>query len=271
MDGSLESLIGLYQFTTGRLLFGISQVRAAAQAQGFTELVKHCDVTLAHAEATRELERRWAGEPADTGTNPEAQRIDALVDGCLGAIRDHAVAQTKSAPPDDPIHEQVDSFVKTVFPGRNVHAVTSLAYVEELAAVDDIVKLLQGDLAPAVKDLGLGRLAKRLADLAQQYREALEAPPESLVQWGRVRAARAEGQGLLLEAVAIILGKHHQRTPEGTEQRLSLLRPILKQNDQIGDYLRARRAVHDVDPTTGQDTPGAPGSGEGPVPAKGGE
>lgn len=273
MDGSLESLINLYVFTTGRLIFGIGQVRAAAAAQSFTALVKHCDMTLAHARATREMERRWAGEPADTGTNPEAQRIDVLVDGALGAIRDHAMAQTRGAASDDPIHDEVAAFVKTLFP-TTVHAVTSLPYVEELAAVDDIVKLLKGSLAAKVKDFGLSRLAKRLEGLADQYRDALDAAPTSLMPWDKVRAARAEGQGLLLETVAIILGKHHERTAAGTAERVALLGPILKQNDQIGQYLRARRAVSDVDPSTGKDTPGAPGGATeadgaaAPTPAK---
>jgi len=268
MDGSLESLFNVYQFTTGRLLFGIAQVRSAAQEQGFTELVKHCDLTIAHARATRDLERRWSGAPADPGANPVAQRLDVLVDGALGAIRDHAVAQTRGAPPDDPIHQEVTTFVKAIFP-ISVHAVTSLPYVEELAAVDDIVKLFKGTLAPSVKELGLNRLAKRLADLAEQYRDALTAAPESVVQWGQVRAARAEGQGLLLETVAILLGKHHKRTAEGTEQRLALLGPILKQNEAIGHYLRARRAVGDVDPATGKDAPDTAGSADGPEGEKG--
>jgi hypothetical protein len=59
MDGSLESVINLYVCTTGRLIFGIAQVRAAAHAQSFTALVKHCDMTLAHARAARASFSRW--------------------------------------------------------------------------------------------------------------------------------------------------------------------------------------------------------------------
>lgn len=268
MDGSLEPLFNLYVFTTGRLLFGLAQVRAAALAQGFTKLVSHCDLAIAHGHSTRELERRWAGEPANGGTNPIAQRIDALVDGTLGAIRDHAVAQTRGADPGDPIHDQVAAFVKALFP-VSVHAVTSLQYIDELAAVDDIVELLNGKLAQSVDQLGLGRLTKRLADLAEQYRDALGAPPTTQVQWDHVRAARAEGQGLLLETVAVIVGKHHQRTAEGTALRLELLGPILKQNEAIGQYLRARRAVRDVDPASGKDTTDTPASVEAPQGSKG--
>jgi hypothetical protein len=70
--------------------------------------------------------------------------------------------------------------------------------------------------------------------------------------------------GLLLEAVAIILGKHHKRTSEGTAQRLSLLGPILKQDEAIRQYMRVRRAVADVNPETGEDESGTPGGAEGP-------
>ncbi|WP_437568490.1 hypothetical protein [Sorangium sp. So ce542] len=264
MDATLESIFNLYVFTTGRRLFALRQVRALAKEQRFTELVKHCDAALEHDLATRALERRWAGEPAATGANPAAQRIDVLVDRTLGAIRDHVVAQTQGAAPDDPIHKEVAAFLRPIFP-VSVQAITSLPYVDELAAVDDIVALLKGELAPAVREFGLGRLVTRLADLAVQYRDALEAPPPSLIDWGRVRAARAEGQGLLLEAIAIILGKHHERTREGTAARLALLAPILQQNEAIGQYLRSRRAIADVNPETGEDEPAAPAPAVAPA------
>jgi hypothetical protein len=252
MDGSLESLIKLYVFPTGRRLFALQQVLKLALAQGFGELTAHCQAAIQHDQATLVIERRYAGEPAAPGTNPAAQRLDALVDRTLTAIRDHAVAQTEGAPESDPVHAEVAGFLKVVYP-TGVSAITSLGYVEELAAVDQIVGLFQGDLAASVTSLGLDRLATRLADLAGQYREALEAPPPSLITYGKVREARAEGQGLLLEAVAIILGKHHKRTAEGTADRLTLLAPILKQDEAIGAYLRSRRGAPDVDPETGED------------------
>ena len=70
MDATLEWIFNLYVFTTGRRLFALRQVRAIAKEQRFTELVKHCDTAVEHDLATRELERRWAGEPAATGANP---------------------------------------------------------------------------------------------------------------------------------------------------------------------------------------------------------
>ncbi|WP_437761448.1 hypothetical protein WMF27_04705 [Sorangium sp. So ce281] len=166
--------------------------------------MKHCEAAIEHDLATRAIERRWAGEPLATGANPAAQRIDVLVDRTLGAIRDHVVAQTQGAAPDDPIHEEVAAFLKPIFP-VSVQAITSLPYLDELAAVDDIVALLKGELALAVKEFGLGRLVTRLA-------------------------------------------------------------PILQQDEAIGHYLRARRAIADVNPETGEDEP-APTPAAPPSPA----
>ncbi|MCC6556085.1 MAG: hypothetical protein IT372_24250 [Polyangiaceae bacterium] len=268
MDGSLESLFSFYVFTTGRRLFALRQVRAAAQAEGFTALAEHCGAAIEHDIATQAIERRWAGEPMSADTNPEAQRIDVLVDRTLGGIRDHAVAQTVGAPDSDPIHASVADFLKKVFPTGSVRDITTLSYVDELEAVDGIVRMFEGELAGLVEELNLGRLAERLAKLAVDYRAALESPPQSLIDWGRVRAARAEGQGLLLEAVALIVGKHHARTPEGTAARLALLGPILRQNEAIGVSLRARRTPTDVNPETGEEQPNSPGAAEGPGTAK---
>jgi hypothetical protein len=147
MDGSLESILNLYQFPTGRRLFALKLVRAAAEHENFDKLVKHCDNAITHDVATQTLERRWAGESISSDANPDAQRIDILVDRTLGAIRDHAVAQAAGAPENDAIHAIVAVFLKKVFP-TNVHAITTLPFVEELEAVDAIVKLFQDELAP---------------------------------------------------------------------------------------------------------------------------
>ena len=58
MNGSLESLLNLYVFTTGRGLFAMRGVRKLAQAESFTALVAHCDAAISKITSTRELERR---------------------------------------------------------------------------------------------------------------------------------------------------------------------------------------------------------------------
>ena len=262
MNSSLSALFDIYVFPTGRRLFALGKVAAVAKAQGFPELAKHCSSAISHDRACLALERRWEGMVAASrgkgapkvvvaGAPPDAASVDPLVDNTLTAIRDHAVSQTAGAAAEDPIHATVAAFLKAIYPA-GVHEVTKLPFVMELAAVDAIVGLLQSkEHAPVVVELGLGRLAKRLADLAGVYRAAIDAPDESTLVFGDVRAARIEGQDLLLEAMAMVLGKYHGKTAADVAARADLLGPILAQNEAIGAAMKARRAVVDVNPETG--------------------
>lgn len=267
MDISLSALIQLYQFPTGRRLFASRRVAARAETAGFTELKQHCDAAIAQDKECQALEHRWASIASTPGKRQpspaDARPTDALVDRTLTAIRNHAEEQRAGAAPDDPIHAMVVGFLGQIFPA-GLQKVTRLPYIEELEAVDGIVaKLKSKELAPVVKDLGLERLRDRLADLAVQYRTVLEkADPETLA-FGKVRAARAEGQDMLLEAVAIILGKHHGKGAADVAARAELLAPILEQNEAIGALIRSRRSVTDVHEQTGAEEPEGTGAGGG--------
>ena len=275
MNTSLSALISLYVFPTGRRLFALGQVAARAKSHDFPELAKHCSAAITHDRECLSLERRWEGSVAESrgkaapappaaGGPPNAADVDPLVDRTLTAIRDHAVSQTAGAAPSDPIHATVAAFLKEIFPA-GVGEVTKLVYVEELAAVDIIVGLLQSkDLSAVVKDLGLGRLVKRLVDLAVVYRASLLAQPAGTLTFGDVRAARIKGQDLLLEAVAMVIGKHHSSSPDDVTARNDLLGPILDQNDAIGVALKGRRSVGDVNPETGAADPSVPATPEVP-------
>lgn len=281
MDSSLSAIFKLYVFPTGRRLFALAQLMSRAKDRDFPELVKHCSGALAHDRGCLALERRWAGLVAESkGKAPtvpvaddglDATQIDPLVDNTLTAIRDHAISQTAGASPDDPIHATVSGLLREIYP-TGVQNVTSLAFVLELAAVDDILAKLQGkELAPVVKELGLGRLVKRLAELAERYRAALAAPAPETLEFGNVRAARAKGQDLLLEAIALVLGRHHSSSPDDVAGRADLLGPILEQNAEIAAAFRGRRTIVDVNPETGQLDPKAPGDAAPAEPTSPGE
>lgn len=267
METSLSAIFDFYVFPTGRRLFALGQVAKRAKAAGHGDLAKHCNAAIAEDRKCLALERRWAGvvaeakgkapaAPAPSGA-PDPAKIDPLVDRTLTAIRDHAEAQRAGAPIDDSIHATVVGFLKTVFPS-GVSDVTSLPYVEELAAVDDILGKLGGaELAPVVEELGLQRLVKRLAGVTEQYRAALHAPAPETLMFGNVRRARAEGQERLLQTIALIAGKHFQSTPADVAARANLLGPIMEQNDAIGAAMRGRSTVQDVNPETGEPDPNA--------------
>lgn len=81
---------------------------------------------------------------------------------------------------------------------------------------------------------------------------ALEAPESEALSFGTVRATKAQGQEYLLQAVALILGRHYRNTKADVAARQSLLGPILKQNEAIRQYLRVRRASRTSIPRRGR-------------------
>ena len=260
MDSTLSTLIPLYSLSTGRRLIAFRQLRTLTQTPtyAFPTLEAHLTEALAHDDTTRTMERRYA----TTTTTPtkaltEARRVDILVDRTLTALRDTAVSQASGAEEGDPIIATAEDFVRKAFP-KGVADMTSLAYPEELSAVEGILVAFKAELAPAVAELGLTRLAKRLASLAIDYRIAIDAPEPEVVRFGDLRAARARGQQFLVEATAQIIGKYWRSTPEDIAARAALLAPILKQNEAVRQALRAHRTPEDVNPDTGEAVPTAP-------------
>lgn len=260
MDMTLAALLNFYIFSTGRRLYAMMQVRKAAAAAGFDALVSHCDVAIAHDRQAHDIEARWLGQRPEGQYSPEARQIDIVVDATLTALRDGIDAAARTSAPGDALGEAAVKLGKELFP-TNVVDIITLSYVEELAEVNRILGRLQSvDWAQVVEALGLSRHAARLADLAQQYSAAIEASPGGKVSFGEVKDARGRGQALMLKAVAMILGRHPSDEPADLAGRAALLGPIMKQNEAIRGYLRARRAVQDVNPETGEVEPEAGGS-----------
>lgn len=251
MEAALHDFLTLHQFPTGRRLYALREVRHAAVEMGFGELVHHIDKAMAHDRETRELELRHTGRASGHRRSSAAQKIDLLVDETLVGLRDLAVAQTRGARPGDPIHGQVDELLRRIFPS-GLFALTAMPYMDELAAVDDIVVKLRGPLAEISANLGMARLTERLGMLADEYRTALSHDSDE-VELGKVRAARVKGQAHLLEAVALVLGAYYQSSDsDHASARTALLRPIIEQNQSIEAYVRAHRPVRDIDPDSGE-------------------
>jgi len=268
MDATLGSLLSFYAFSTGRRLFATQEVKKIAEAQGLAALGAHCGAAIAHDQATRDLEARWASDKEASQYSPEARQIDILVDTALGALRDSIDADARDAAPGDALGEAAAKLQKAAFPS-GVAAVTTLSFVDELAEVQRIIALLQAaEWSGVVQQIGLGRRLSRLVELENVYQAAI-AQPSKTVTFDQVKQARAKGQSLLLQAVAMILGQYPSDATADVEARRRLLEPIFRQNEAIRGYLRARRAIEDVDPATGQvegtpaPTPGGGDSGGG--------
>lgn len=125
--------------------------------------------------------------------------------------------------------------------------------MEQLVLLEDMVRRLQGPLAPAAQALGLTRLAERLARLTREYRAALESKDRaSKLRFADVSAARAQGQAYLLEIMAVILGAFPgSDDPAHIEARGALLGPVLEQNEAMRTYQRARGSRRKAAPAAG--------------------
>jgi hypothetical protein len=215
----------------------------------------HVGKAIKHGAATRALENQFAaGKAVPKGSNVVA--VDLLVDRTVVAIRDGAQTEI-DAGGDDDFGKRARKLLVDCFP-RGVQAVTQATFVDELSAVQGILAQLQGPHKETVKDLGLTRYATRLTKLAKDYEAALKATPEKGVDYSQVRAARQRAHEFLLEAVAMVVGRYPLTTDKHVAARQKLLGPILQQNAAISVYLRSRRTVEDVDPTTGETQPTTP-------------
>lgn len=251
MPTFLASLLTFYAFSTGRRLFALQEVKKLAVADGFTILASHCDIAIEHDLATRVTEARWAGRKTGAQYSPLAKQLDVSIDTAISALHDGLESEAKNSAPDDPLGQQAETLRQTLYP-NGVAGVTALNYIDELAEVERILRTVKSaEWAPVITTLGLSRRVARIETLEPQYRSAV-ADPANTLAFVEVKAARSRGQSLMLQAVAIILGKYPSDSDADLAARGKLLAPILRQNDAIRDYLRARRPVVDINPDTGE-------------------
>lgn len=217
MSSSLQDLFNLYVFSTGRRMFALRQIKPIATEADHRALLIVVNKALEHDARTLRLETAWQASGYDADPQ-RVKKIDAKVDRTLTAMRDAAAAQALAAEPGDALYETVHEFMLAIFPA-GLQAVTSLPYVEELAAVEMIIKQLKGPFERHVRELGLGRLLERLSSLTVEYRAAQEEKPKSEISFGDVRAARALGQEYLLQVVAVIVGTHFSGTTDHARNR----------------------------------------------------
>jgi hypothetical protein len=264
MDETLSTLLNLYVFTVGRRIFAMSKVLEAAKAEKFSPLVTHCEGALAHDRDTRALEAKWSGKANVTNGSAALRDTDIATDNCLSAIRDAIDSQLRVVKPNDPLAKSGAALLIELYP-TGVGTITSLPYVEELNEVERVLEVLKSKAwKKTVSELALSRHVALLEELAATYKAKLNTPAEKIATFAEVREARQKGQRLMLQAVAMIVGKHPFDTPEDVASRSALLTPILNQNEAIRQYLRSRRAVQDVNPETGEVDPNAPSKDEKP-------
>lgn len=259
-----KNLIKLVRFTTGRRIFTMRQVRRAAVALNVPELIDHIDRSIAHDREVLRLETGWRSRRQSRRQHdPEARRIDIRVDHAVTGIRDVAQMYVRTASMGDPVHSAATRFLNIAFPG-GVFPITSLPFVEQLAAVERLQALIATELGAEAAALGLGSMLVLLSALTDEYRAVLDRGPRAM-NFAEVKTAREAGQDRLAVLVAMIL-TYFPRTDESTDTRAraALLGPILQQQAAIRRHLAERRAVPDIDPGGEENADGEEDTDTGP-------
>lgn len=248
METTPRQLISLVRFTTGRRIYVYRQVRAAAQSLNQPTLVDHIDTAIAHDRNVLDLETRWRTRtPFRRRHAPAAQQVDDRLDLAITALRDVPMSYVRATPVGDPMREAAERFIAEVFPD-GVAPITSLPFVDQLAAVEHMLDVIASDVTVEVATLSLGYMVSVVTQLTDEYRTVLDRKTIT-VEFPDVQAARDIGQDNLSELIAMILGQFHKTRDRAHQQaRASLLGPILAQQQAIRAYLRDRSPVPDVDP-----------------------
>lgn len=251
MSAYLSDLLQLYAFSTGRRLFAQRKTKELAAAAGLSALESHCSTALAHDQNTLDMEAKWAGHKPSRIHGPGAKKVDVLIDISLSALDSALEAETRDTGDGDPLSQSAVELRHLLFP-MGLAAVTRAVYVEELAEAERILGVLTSPKwSQTVSDLGLNRRVSKLSALSDQYRAAVGGKDDKLM-FEELKTARAQGQALLLQTMAMILGLHPSDSEMDVAGRKKLMGPILAQQEAIRIYLKTRRSVPDVNPATGE-------------------
>lgn len=250
----LQEYVNLYVFTPGRVVFAVRRVRQIAAELGNAPVVAACDAALAPAGSALDLEQAWAkARTTRSGKRAKAPGLDAQVDRTLSALATTVDGVVAALPADSPRAAAALLFRGQAFPS-GPGALTSLPYEDELAAVQSLLRRCtgSGDLVTPVERLQIQYLVDRLGELAGQFQEVLGQSSTRELGYDQVVDARAATQEKLLKLFVKILGIDAER-PEDEAHLSRLLAPILEQNARIGQSMKRRSRVLDVDPETGEE------------------
>lgn len=249
MGPTLAETLNLYVFPTGRRQWTHAHVAELARARGLDELAQHCDAAVAHDERTRGL-RRGLETARNQPANPRLTELDNAIDRCLGGIYRLCTEASLGLGPE--LQQPADAVQRGVFP-NGAAAITHLPWVEQVIEVKSVLQLLSDDHKKNAQLLGLGPWVQRLAALLAEFEAALDVAPEAHVSIEDLRARDAAGQDMLLETVALVLGRFPRATKADTRARAELLAPLYQQVEAIRARRKARRPTTDIDPAAPMD------------------
>lgn len=254
MDTSLHLFLKIYQFTSGRRLLVYRQTKNVAKALNFTALEQHIDKAHAFERETRKMERRWKSQGALSQQTTDYRPLDNALDRALSGLSKHCESYTHSMDPSSDHYQSAMLILQTAYP-NGLQAVTQIPYEEELSEVESLLEELgKVEFAPHIQRLNLKPMLDNIKSRHQAFYAAFSASQAPTLDYGTVRARRAQSQDLLLQMIAIILGKYYD-SDSHSESRNKLLSPFQLQQGRISDLVSRKRPVLDVDPESGEELP----------------
>lgn len=247
----IESWFTPYRSTAGRRVFSVRKVQALLLAAGHADLAARCDALIAANLSQLELMRLFRvvqGMPGGSWT-PEIIAADVTLDRALGDLFQLLEALARRTGTN-----RGDAAVALLEAGfsEGVAYYTQQNFGEEEARVSGLVALLARHPAEVAATTSAD-IVDDIVEAHQKYQTLLVAHEKAeRMRFDEVKAADLANQRGYLELIAAILSRTGE-LPEAEREaaRARLLGPVVEQNAAIGELIKSRRGVKDVDPDSG--------------------
>lgn len=255
---SLSRLIALRIQPTGRMIFASTKTLELVDPErepGLAEKIEEC---IKQFWVTYGLEGEWAKAKV-AGKQPRSQavKLDPLLSRAISKLYTYLDGSVVGDD-DEPEDVAARKVLSAIFP-LGVGAITQLPYVEEVTAVEGLLRELKGPLAVEAELLGLERHIRAIQGLVSALRNELTlVASEDLITWDKVAASQYESQELYAGVILTILARYSSNEPCSVARRQELLREILQQDAALKEMYRRKRGTVDVDPRTGGEVESPP-------------
>lgn len=247
----IESWFTPYRSTAGRRAFSLRKVQALLRAAGYADLAALCDPLIAANLSQLELMRLFRvaqGLPGGSWT-PEIIAADITLDRALGDLIQllEALARRTGTERGDAAKALLEAGFS-----EGLAYYTQQNFGEEEVRVAGLVALLARHPAKVAATTSADIVAD-ITDAHQKFQTLLVAHEKAeRMRFDEVKAADLANQRGYLELIAAILSRTGELPEaERAAARARLLGPVMEQNAAIGELMRLRRAVKDVDPDSG--------------------
>ena len=248
----IYSLINISTLTTGRRLYALRLLQEIATPYGNEALDNLIAAAIAHEIKTSGMEQQWSQSKKVSTARGRSFELDSKIDALLGALFAILTHNATVLDAGDAVAIASKEIISRLFV-EGVHPIIVLPFEEQLMMNTELLKRLNGDLADAADKAGVKNYVDKLVEHNTEFRTELAKKSDKEIEFNALEAARSRGNLYLRQIVALVLGIHHQITPEAAEARKALLTPILEQCDRIRQARKGRRSPPDVDPDTGEE------------------